>query len=244
MEKLQNLEYNNFIELLGYLESLSKSDIPEEKEIFVEEKIQSFFPELDAIQELELSYIVKQRDEKAFNLFKESYPDLLIDPTGQSTPESKDYWELTEKSLESIYEFALRDLESSAFNDKSYNKVNTQVYNARNLSCLINMEPTKYDAYAMYRKLFFDSSQDFSRQEYKEAEIQLKELNLNYSAFLITVLKYAFKRKEDISVFMDHLFRRIEVLHSDKDLKSSINKVFLSNINSIIDKNNKLYEQQ
>jgi hypothetical protein len=91
MEHLQNLEYDNFIELLNYLESLSESEITEEIEVFVEEKIQNFFPHLDAVQQLELSYIVKNRDEKAFDLFKESYPELEIDPTGQSTPAEKQY---------------------------------------------------------------------------------------------------------------------------------------------------------
>jgi hypothetical protein len=243
MEKLQNLEYNNLIELLNYLESLSESDIPEETEVFVEEKIQNFFPHLNAVQQLELSYIVKNRDEKAFELFRESYPDLEIDPTGQSIPDEKQYWQLTENSLNSIYDLAIQDLEANRFMDRSYNKVNTQVYNARTLACLKNMEAMKYDNYVLHRKLFLDNS-TLTNKQMKVVEDGLKELGLKPAAFLINVIKYCHKRKEDYSIFLDHLFKRIEVLIADKELTSDSNKEFLSNINSIIDKNNKLYESK
>jgi hypothetical protein len=242
MEKLQNLEYNNFIELLDYLESLCDSDIPEERELFVEEKIQNFFPELDAVQELELSYIVKTRNKEAFELFKGGYPDIMIDTTGRSTPESKDYWQLVENSLESIYNFAIQELESAKFIDKSFNKVNTQVYNAKTLSCLKNMEALKKDNYLLHRKLFIDSNRKVSAKEFKRAEDELKSIGLDASAFLISVVRYAHKTK-DVFIFLDHLFKRINILASDVNLKSKASREFLSNIKLVIDKNNKLYEK-
>jgi hypothetical protein len=243
MEKLQNLEYDNFIDLLNYLESLSESDIPEEIEVFVEEKIQKFFPHLNAVQQLELSYIVKNRDRKTFELFKESYPELDIDPTGQSTPDEKQYWQLTENSLNSVYDLAVQDLETNRFIDRSYNKVNTQVYNAKTLACLKNMETMKYDNYIFHRKLFLDSSAT-TNKKMKVVEESLRKLGLQPAAFLINVIKYCHKRKEDYSIFLDHLFKRIEILSADKKLSSEGNREFLSNINSIIDKNNKLYETE
>jgi hypothetical protein len=78
----------------------------------------------------------------------------------------------------------------------------------------------------------------------KVVEESLRKLGLQPAAFLINVIKYCHKRKEDYSIFLDHLFKRIEILSADKKLFSEGNREFLSNINSIIDKNNKLYETE
>jgi hypothetical protein len=121
--------------------------------------------------------------------------------------------------------------------------VNTQVYNAKTLACLKNMNAMKYDNYIFHRKLFLDSS-IMTNKKIKVVEGSLKELGLQPAAFLINVIKYCYKRKEDYSIFLDHLFKRIEILSVDKELSSESNREFLSNINSIIDKNNKLYETE
>lgn len=242
MEKLGGLDYNNFIELLDYLESLSEYETEEETGVFVEEKIHNFFPNLDAVQEIELSYIISNRDKKLFEVFKQNNPDIELDPTGQSTPKDRDYWQLTENALNSVYTLAKEDLESTKFIDKSYNKVNTQVYNAKNLNCLANMESMKYDSYLMHRKLFLDSSNIKTGKEFNELERKLTEIGVKPSQFLINVVKYCYKRKDDYSVFLRHLFDRIEVLHSDNELTSESNKSFLDSINTVIAKNNLLYD--
>jgi len=242
MEKLGGLDYNNFIELLDYLESLSEYETEEETGVFVEEKIHSFFPNLDAVQEIELSYIISNRDKKLFEVFKQNNPEVEVDPTGQSVPKDRDYWQLTENALNSVYTLAKEDLESTKFIDKSYNKVNTQVYNAKNLNCLANMESMKYDSYLMHRKLFLDSSNIKTGKEFNELERKLTEIGVKPSQFLINVVKYCYKRKDDYSVFLRHLFDRIEVLHSDNELTSESNKSFLDSINTVIAKNNLLYD--
>jgi hypothetical protein len=83
MEKLKNLEYNDFIELVDYLNSLSDGAAIA--------LIGKFFPNLTAVQELELNQVMESRDEDDYNLFKNEYPEMEIDPKGKSEPIKKNY---------------------------------------------------------------------------------------------------------------------------------------------------------
>jgi len=242
MDLLKNLEYDNFIELLDYLEGLSESKIPEDIEVFLGERILNFFPDLNAVQEVELNYILMHREKSLFDAFKLEHPMLAIDSSGKSTPNKKQYWELSENALNSVYSLALQEVEKTDVKDTSYNKVNTQVYNAKNLSCLKHMPHQKYESYIYYRKLLLNKYHKHTAKEFNELEKKLKELKLEPSKFLINVVKYCYKETNDYSVFLDHLFKRVENLHADTDLTSESNKKFLANINLVIDKNNSLYE--
>jgi hypothetical protein len=241
MRNLGDLEYNNLIELLDYLESISGSDIYEEKKAFAEDKIWKFFPNLTFIQELEFSYIINERDEKAFQEFKSNYPNILIDESGKSTPSDKDYWEVKEKALEMAYSIAYEKLRSNGFKDDSLHKVNSQVYNSKNLSGLKNIELNNKPPYLMLRKLFVDKHEDMlvNYKTFERYERILKDLDIDVNLFLgLTIMYCNGKQYDEFSIFLEHLLRRIDVLHADKELKSVHTKEFLDNIHSVINKNN------
>jgi hypothetical protein len=247
MNFLKDLDFENLVELLEYLENISNKETKEERLNFVEERIGNFFPNLSAIQEIELSYIINNRDRDSFELFKASYPNLGIDVEGRSVPKDKNYWEIRETSLESVYQFALEELSKYEV-DKSKYRINSQVYNAKTLDELKNMSPHRPDLYIYQRKLFLDrwrginltDPREFNRVE----KLLIDILGEKTNAFLIDVVEYC-KSKNDARqflTFLEHLFERIEILSLDKELTSETNRLFLENINTIINKNNKLYE--
>lgn len=226
---LTDLEYTEFIELVEYLDSL-----PEGPAISL---IGSFFPKLSALQELEMGYIIDTRDEQAFEKFKSDYPDLEIDTEGKSSPEKKNYWEISEKSLNYTYDLAFSALKTNNFSDKSLSKINTQIYNAKSLACLKNKEFLDSNLYYAQRKLFVDKyNLDFN--SFNTAEKILKDKGLEPTKFFVYVIEYCNKKKyENFQKFLDHLFRRINLLNDDVNLVSISNRDFLDNINSVINKN-------
>jgi len=250
MNYLKDLNFEDLVELLEYLENISGKETPEERISFVEERIGNFFPNLSALQELEFSFIINNRDRQSFETFRASYPDLEIDTEGRSTPKEKAYWQIREKALESIYTFALEDLQNNSFIDKSKNKINTQVYNAKNLSILKNMEETRSQAYIYIyqRKLFLDRWKGhyiINQKRFNEIEKILATVidGNDVPSFLMKVVLYCKNKNEkDFSVFLEHMFERIEILGLDGSLSSESNKQFLENIKTVIDKNNLLYE--
>ena len=249
MKYLKDLSFENLVELLEYLENISDKETREERLTFVEERIGNFFPNLSALQELELSFIVNNRDKDSFEIFKASYPDLEIDNTGRSTPKDKNYWEIRHTSLESVYQFALEEL-SKSDKDKTKYKINTQVYNAKTLDDLKNMNPKRPDLYMFQRKLFLDKwrgLQITDPREFNNIERILSSIlkdEKKTSAFLVNVIEYCKPKNNahEFETFLNHLFERIKILGLDTSLSSEVNRQFLDNINTIINKNNKLYE--
>lgn len=240
-ERLKNLNYDNFIELIEYLGEVSGKEDLEEKELFVEEKIQNFFPKLNAVQEIELSFIIKNKSQEQFELFRDNYPDLEIDVEGKSKPEDKQYWLIREKTLESVCDLALENLKENSFIDRSINKIDSQVYNAKNLSNLKNMPATEGKNYFLYRKLFLKKYEDdflINNKNFNKYEKILKDLEIKeYNKFFLTLVNYIKeKKREEFSLFLEHLFERIELLGLDVDLTSSKNIEFKENILSIINK--------
>jgi len=229
MNYLRDLEYSEFLKLMDYLDSISENTAIS--------LIGNFFPKLSALQELEIGYIIDSKDEKAFEKFKSDYPDLEIDEQGKSEATKKDYWEITEKSLNYTYDMAFQSLKSNNFLDNTFGKINTQIYNAKTLACLNNMEYQDNTAYLLKRKLFIDKY-NLGFKSFNEAESILKEKGLETSKFFVYVVGYCKDKKyENFNKFLDHLFRRIELISRDTELKSSSNKEFLDNIISIINKN-------
>jgi hypothetical protein len=242
MNFVKDLEYKNFIELIDYLENLSGSDDDDIKKSFMEERIHSFFPKLTALQELEFSHVVNSRDVAAFEKFKKDYPELEIDTTGKSTPIAKNYWEIKEKAVKSLYELAENDLKQNSFMDNSPNKVNSQVYNARSLSCLINRNFGEPKAYIFSRKLFIDK---FPGEEYitfdrfNHLEKVLSNRGIDHQKFMFYVIEYCGKKeKKNFIYFLENLFIRIELLGLDQNLESEESKTFLENVIKVVNKNN------
>lgn len=230
MELLRDLNYEDFSELVTYLESITDNAAMI--------AIGNFFPKLTALQELELGYIVDSKDRDAFERFKQEYPDLEIDPEGTSQPEEKRYWEVTEKALNHTYDLAFNYLKNNNFKDESLDKGNTQIYNAKTLAALKNMEYQDHSLYPFKRKLFLDKNPYLSNKEFNKIESVLKSINLNPSGLMIYVISYCKDKKyQYFNVFLEHLFKRIEILAEDKDMTSQSNRDFLEAINAIISKN-------
>jgi len=241
--KLRELEFEGLMGLIEFLEKLSKKETPEERETFAEERLSGFFPSLTAVQEMELFYICKSKNRDAFNRFRDEYPDIEMDETGKSQPKDKRYWEIKEKALNEIYEFALEDLKKNFFQDRTTNKVNTQVYNAKNLSALKNMDKQKSEIYIFSRKLFVDNfkGDDFiNSKTFNNIEKTMKLIGIkDPSKFLVNVINYCKgKKREKIILFLEHLFDRIEILSYDTELSSQTSKDLLDGINFVINKNN------
>jgi len=227
---LKELEFENFLELVRYLDSITEES--------ASLAIGGFFPSLTAIQELELNHIIEMKEKDLFEKFKSDYPDIEIDPEGTSIPIQKNYWEVAEKALNHVYDLAFNSLKKSNFKDNSPASENTQIYNAKTLSCLKNIEYISPALYYPNRKLFLDKFPQISFLSIESAELNLKKKGVNSESFLSYVIFYCKKKKyENFATFIDHLFRRIDVLSSDKDMSSYSNIDFLDSINSIINKN-------
>jgi hypothetical protein len=242
MNQIKDLEYKNFIELLDYLENLSGSDEEDIRKAFMEERIHNFFPTLTALQELEFSHVVNTRNEQSFEKFKQDYPDLKVDSDGKSTPIEKNYWEIKERAVKSIYDLAENNLKENSFKDESPNKVNSQVHNARSLSCLLNRDFGEPKAYVFSRKLFIDKfpNENFiSFEKFTEIEKILSDKEIDAKKFLFYVIEYCKNKKlGNFIYFLENLFTRIELLGLDKSLISEENKLFLSNVIKVVNKNN------
>jgi hypothetical protein len=230
MELLRDLNYEDFSELITYLESITDNAAMI--------AIGSFFPKLNALQELELGYVVDSKDRDAFERFKKEYPDLEIDPEGKSQPEEKRYWEVTEKALNHTYDLAFNYLKNNNFKDESPDKGNTQIYNAKTLAALKNMDYQDSSIYPFKRKLFLDKNPYLSNKDFNKIESVLKSVSVDPNRLMIYVISYCKDKKyHNFNVFLEHLFKRIEILAEDKDMTSQSNKDFLEAINTIINKN-------
>jgi hypothetical protein len=233
MTKLKEMSFGELVELIDYLDSVSEGG--------TQAFIGRFFPNLTAVQELELGYVIDSRDEKAFEKFRSDYPDMDIDPEGRSEPSEKRYWEIGERSLNYTYDLALAYLKSRNFREDIPNKPNTQIYNARTLAFLKNMPWQDPSFYVGRKKLFMDKNGrgPLSPERVSEAESKLRSLGVPPNKFMTYLFSYCENKKyENYRVVVDHLFRRIDILSEDKDLSSQSNRDFLDAIKSISEKNN------
>jgi hypothetical protein len=241
MKKLNELTFNNLLELVDYLKILSQKETLEEQINFVEDRLGGFFPNLNANQELELFYIVNNKDEVAFNIFKEQNKDMDVDETGMSQPSQKNYWEIKEKALESIYSAALEKLEKRDFKDSSKHRIHTQVYWAKNLNCFKNIKIENISplvSYSYRKKVFlnkFLNDPILNEFTINKIEKHLTSFNIDYKKFFELFFKFVENKKRDnFILFTEHLFKRIELMSSDKDLISVNNKQFKDNLENVI----------
>lgn len=229
MEKMRDLTYRDFIELVDYLDSATDGAAMS--------AIGNFIPGMNALQEMEMGYIVDTKDESAFERFRQENPDLEIDPEGKSVPDEKRYWEVKEKALNHSYDLAFNYLKDKDFKDDG-DRESTQVYNAKTLAALKNMEYKDHSIYPFKRKLFLDGQPLLSNKEFNRIEGLLKSVGVEPFKFMIYVLAYcADKKYGKFAFFLEQLFGRIEVLADDKDLVSESNRDFLESINAVVNKN-------
>ncbi len=240
MNTIKDLEYSNFIELVEYLKSISGEENEDGKMGFVLNRMGNFFPELTSLQELELGYVLDNLDKEKYERFRDNNPDIRVDETGKSSPSKKDYWMIKEKALNHLFDMAQNNLKSKDFKDNHPDRLDTQVHNAKTLSPLKNMQKQDSIAYAFKRALFFKKFSFMPAEDFVKYEKHMEELGVeDYTVFLNYFLSYCYNKKyKNFSIFFEHVLKRIEILYSDKDLKSQFNKDFLEAIKSIVNKNN------
>lgn len=238
---IESLQYNEFKDLIFYLKEISIEKDEKEQVKYVLKNIERFFPSLSTLEQLEFNKILldtldeKDDAEKLFIDFKEKYPKIEIDPHGKSTPTKKNYWEITLASLENIYYTAFEDLRRNSFIDNNKYKLNTQVYNAKNLTPFINKGKITSN-YIFNRQIFLkkNSSQLINSTNLRNMENILKKVVGNVD-LLNSLLDYIKNEKyENYSLLVDHLFTRIELLGQDPNLTNQITKDFYEKIKEII----------
>jgi len=236
MKKLEELQYEELVSLVEYLRSISTSE-EEMKNQDVLINIERFFPTLTAVQELEFNKIItdillkEETAEKDFNDFKELNPNVEIDPDGKSIPTKKNYWEINIASLDNIYLMALNILKENNFKDPNKFKYNTQVYNAKNLTPFINRGKITSN-YIFNRQLYLKKNENqlINQKALRRYESLLKE-KVGSVDLLNSLLDYIKDKKyEEYSLFVNHLFERIELLCKDVNLEHPSNKEFYEKI--------------
>jgi hypothetical protein len=237
MKPIRELEFQSLIELLDYLEGASGSDIEEEKKAFAEERVWRFFPNLSFVQQLEFNVIIKDRNPEAFETFKLNNPDIEVDETGKSIPSEKNFWEVKEKALDKLYTNAVEQIAANG-RDMSNNKIDTQVINAKTLSNLERVSPSLSGVYFYMRILFVNkfTTALINYDNINTVEEKIKNLKLDPVPLMSRVISYCNDRKyEEFSIFLEHLFQRVNLLSLDKNLEIQSNKEFLESIKKITD---------
>lgn len=230
--ELKEVNYEQFIDLLDTINETNEDII---KILYL------LIPNMSSLNMIELNNIIesyknkKEDTEVLFNNFKNNNPDLLL--SFNMDPDDvveKKYWEISLKSVEEIYNNAFNILKRNNFIDKSKFQINSQVYNAKNLSCLKNIKNPS--SYAMRRQLYFKKyieTDNFNRKILKEIEDYLLKVIGNVKS-LAAFMEYISNKKDNyISVFMDHFLIRMNSLVHDEKLENPLNKEFLENLKEI-----------
>jgi hypothetical protein len=232
MVKLKEVSFEEFLELVDYLESISEGG--------TQALIGRFFPFMSATEEFELNYVIDTREKANFERFRESYPEMNIDPDGKTEPSPKDYWEVHLKSLENVHQMASKYLEGRTGSEGMPNKPNGQIVAARSLEPLIRLPRQDPSFYIPRKKLFLDKhgTGPITRSRVEMAEADLRSVGVAPNTFLTPMLAYCESKKiENYRVFVDHLLRRLSILSEDKHLRSDVNRHFLAAVKSVSERN-------
>jgi hypothetical protein len=232
MVKLKDVGFDEFLELADYLESISEGG--------TQALIGRFFPFMSATEELELNYVIDTRDRSQFERFRDSHPEMEVDPEGRTEPSKKDYWEVHLKSIDSVHEMASKYLERNDGVEDIPGKPNTQIRNAKSLEALWRMPFQDPSYYVMKRKLFMDkhSTGIINPERLSSAEATLRSLGIAPNTFMVYLFAYCSSKKfENYRVFADHVLRRISLLGEDGNLKSESSRSFLEAIKRVSERN-------
>lgn len=231
MKRISEMNYENFKELLLFLKE--KYETPTE----LLSGLQKFFPNLTAVQEMELMYVCDailnelEYAEKLFTGFIEKYPEIEVDETGKSEPAKKAYWELELETLEVMYKNS-KDYMKAHKRDMTKSKVHEQTINARELTCLMSMP--KSNVPYLYRRVLYlkNNPKGIQASEFDKAEKELEQLNISREV-LGVFLAYLQKTQKNVSqnTFTKHFLSRL--LLATKDQNNEINKKFIKSLKKI-----------
>ena len=233
MKTISELTYEDLCELLKFISTLTNAT---EKG---DDVIGRFFPSLTAVQLLEFTHLceaITNNDENArmlFDRFVLNNPDVLVDPEGKSEPVKKNFWEISLKSLDMLYELSRDYLEKNEYEDKTPNNLHLQAYLAMHPEGLNALDKSK-KAYGYKRVMFFKKNQErpyLNNKRLNHIERAL-DIVLGSHKILNRVLDFIIEAKDEESykVFVEHFFSRVDVLLLDTERKYPSNQVFYENL--------------
>jgi hypothetical protein len=239
---LENLKYSEFKDLLFHLKKLSSAEDDISKQVEVEAKLNYFFPELSALEEMELNHVASAifredtTSEDLFNIFKENHPKLKIDTLGLSHPFKKNYWEIELKSLDSVYELAQNYLQKNNYRDETHGKINSQVVNAKDLNNLNNIKLNPSMIYDFDKTLFLKkfNNEYINNQNFNKYEKLVYKYTKN-NIFMHKLIEYITRKDKPVSygTFINHVFSRLDILDKDVKLTNEENKSYLKKIKEL-----------
>ena len=238
MINFSEVKYEDFKELVSFL----KSSEDENEFYVIVKRLTRFIENMTGTQSVFLGNIVKdilegkeKEGEELFNVFRETYPTLQVDPEGKLEPEKIKYFEVALQGCELVYNRAKEALNNSNNIDKSPNHLNSQVIAAKELFPLINMEG-EFE-YPMRRALYFkkDINRPLSIEQFKLADLQLKAIFGDKKHNIMgKFLNYIFNKKtENCYWFVNHFLTRLDVLYKDEEMIYPADKEFYENLKKI-----------
>lgn len=230
MLKIKEVKYDEFKELVEFL----KFDDSTEEYHNITKRLTRFIENMNAVQSMFIDNIVNNiltdspEAEKSFEVFKETYPDLNVDPSGKLDLNQFQYFEITLESVNLIYADAQEHIKNGKGRD-----VDNQVINAKTLEPLIKMEG-KFE-YPLRKALYFKkSNRPITPDKMKNAEEEIKELVGGDNNIMGKFLAYIYDKKpERVQLFIDHFIYRLDILAKDKKLSHPDNQQFLENLKKI-----------
>ena len=232
--KLSNVKFSEFSDLVKFL--------GKNNEMLILERISRFLPNLSSTQLFDMHFICSlvlngdSAAESAYMKFIEENPDTMFDESGKSEAkfDTKNFWEIKLKSLDTIYETAEYNLKKNMFVDSSVHKADSQVYNGKNLANLINRSPV--GGYSINKMLFFKKGEIgmITETNFKMAESILNDFSLDSATIMNKFLDIVSKKNyANYKIFAEHFLERLDCLSNDKELKNVSNREFLENLKKI-----------
>lgn len=226
--KIKELEYNDFLELLTFIEGHFKDD--EEHKIKTLLVLRKFFPKLEGIQLILLVNLIEGKTEELFNAFLSVAGENDFDPTGKSTPEDANFGGMNLDMLDMMTMNKLKDDAKPAVKRKY-----REMMAAKTLEPLILKKDLKSETYVYRKKVYLRKSEKaFSLEELNKFEENLKKLDVNYHQILVRMIDYISERSTDNGrLFFEHVSTRVLSCVMDSTLSDPRNVEYLEKLRKI-----------
>lgn len=232
MEKLKNLTYNEFEELVEFFKELESKQNPDTIDFAITRDLERFIPNINAEAAISLSNVIKSKSESDYNNFLEMYPELEFDKTGRSAP-NIDYNQLVNKTITTMYNNAVERFSNDYYkNIKSSNdtrsifqyKADKQIIDAFTLEPLIKLKTKSNNDYVGTELLtIFNKNYQkplaITKSQYLQLQSESKDILNRRSNLAPKVLEYSMIKKENnVTVFIDHVIERVHLVHEAPEI--------------------------
>lgn len=230
MIEISQVKYEDFKELVKFLQF----NEPNSEYHKITKRLTHFIKDMNAIQSVFIDNIVNNiltespEAENSFNVFKQTYPYLEVDPNGKLESEPFQYYQIALHSINMVYEEAKSHLEN-----KTLRQVDQQVLDARSLEPLIKMEG-QFE-YPIRKCIYFKKpNRPITVDQMKNAEEEIKQILGKENNIMGKFLNYIYyKKSEKISLFIDHFLYRLDITAKDEKLVYEEDKIFVENLKKI-----------